>query len=201
MNAMKGSDDTRCILPTGDCRPQTGRPTWAEVDLNALADNYRAITSLLAPSDVPKPNFPTRNPRIIPVIKAEAYGHGMIPVARALAAGSATMFGVFFLDEAVQLRETGISQEILVMGTSWVGQEIAAIQNRLTLTVDTVECVRSLETAAKSLAASIPVHLKEDTGMARLGLRWNSLQSQRASPESISKKQLQIADCKLQIKD
>jgi alanine racemase len=101
----------------------------------------------------------------------------MIPVARALAAAGATMFGVFFLDEAVQLREAGISQEILVMGTSWLGQESAAIQNHLTLTVDTVECVRSLETAAKSRAASIPIHVKVDTGMARLGVRWNSMES------------------------
>jgi alanine racemase len=71
-----------------------------EVDLNTITDNYRAITSLLSPSDVSKPNFATLNPRIIPVIKADAFGHGVIPVARALAAAGATMFGVFFLDEA-----------------------------------------------------------------------------------------------------
>ncbi len=177
MNDKKEKQNTPCRLRTVDCRLQTGRPTWAEVDLNTLADNYRAIASLLAPSDVPKPHFLTRNPRIIPVIKADAYGHGMIPVARALAAVGATMFGVFFMDEAVQLREAGISQEILVMGTSWIGQEIAAIQNRLTLTVDTVEGIRSLETAAKSQSASIPVHVKVDTGMARLGVRWNSMES------------------------
>ncbi len=172
---MVETDDWR--LATGDWRLETGRPTWVEVDLNTLAENYRAITALLAPSDVPKPHFQTRNPRIIPVIKADAYGHGMVPVARALAAAGATMFGVFFLDEAVQLREAGISQEILVMGTSWVGQELAAIENRLTLTVDTVECIRSLESATRSRSASIPVHLKVDTGMARLGVRWNSMES------------------------
>ncbi len=168
--------DTGCSLQTADCRLQTGRPTWAEVDLTALAENYKALTSRLTPADVPKPRFLTRSPRIIPVIKADAYGHGMIPVARALAAAGATMFAVFFVDEGVQLREAGITQEILVMGTSWAGQEATAIQNRLTLTVDTPECVRSLEVAAKSMAASIPVHVKVDTGMARLGVRWDSME-------------------------
>lgn len=163
-------------LATGDWKLETERPTWAEIDLKALAENFKALSSLLAPSGVPKPRFQTRNPRIIPVIKADAYGHGMIPVARALAAAGATMFGVFFVDEAVQLREAGISQEILVMGTSWGGQEMTAIQNRLILTVDTVECIRSLENAAKFMTEPIPVHVKVDTGMARLGVRWDSME-------------------------
>jgi len=169
--------DTERSLPTADCRLPIGRPTWVEVDLKALAENYRVLASLLSPADINKHRFQTRNPRIIPVIKANAYGHGMIPVAHALAAAGATMFAVFFVDEGVQLREAGISQEILVLGTSWVGQEKTAIQNRLILTVDTPECVRSLEIAAKSLSTSIPVHVKVDTGMARLGVRWDSMES------------------------
>jgi alanine racemase len=164
-------------LETGNRELAAERPTWAEVDLKAIADNYRALTSMLAPEDAAKPRFRTGNPRIIPVIKANAYGHGMIPVARALAAAGATMFAVFFVEEALQLREAGISQDILVMGTSWMGQEITAIENRLILTVDTLECVRSLEVAAGSLDVTIPVHIKVDTGMGRLGVRWNSMES------------------------
>jgi alanine racemase len=173
----KVKQDTDCTLETGDWRLATERPIWAEVDLKALAENYKALASLLAPADVHKPRFPTLNPRIMPVIKANAYGHGMIPVAHALADAGATIFAVFYVDEAVQLREAGISQDILVMGTSWLGQEITAIQNRLILTADAPECVRSLEAAAKSLATTIPVHLKVDTGMARLGVRWDSMES------------------------
>jgi alanine racemase len=136
------------------------RPTWAEVDLEALADNYRALTSLPAP-------------RVIPVIKADAYGHGMIPVARALVSAGARMLAAGIVEEGVGLRRAGISEEILVLGTSWRGQERAALENRLTLSVDTPESVRRLEAADAHPPAS--VHIKVDTGMARLGVRWDRM--------------------------
>ena len=173
----KEKQNSDSALKTADRRLPAGTQTWVEVDLEALTENYRALTSLLAPPGLEKSHFPAGNPRVIPVVKANAYGHGMIPVAHALAAAGATMLAVFFVDEGVKLREAGISQDILVLGTSWRGQETAAIQNRLILTVDRLECIRSLEIAAKSLSAPIPVHVKVDTGMARLGVRWNSMES------------------------
>jgi alanine racemase len=156
-------------LTTDDYRLSIGRPTWAEVDLHALKENYRALTSLFSPTIGP--------PRVIPVIKADAYGHGMIPVARALAAEGAAVFAVGFVDEGIQLRQAGISQEILVLETTWLGQEIAALQNSLTLAVDTPECVHRLDTAAGCMNADVPIHVKVDTGMARLGVRWNMMES------------------------
>jgi alanine racemase len=153
--------------PAGDWR-LAGRQTWVEVGLKALAENFRALASLLSPS--------IGAPRIIPVIKADAYGHGMIPVARALAAEGAAVFAVGFADEGIELRQAGISQEIIVLETTWLGQEAEALQNRLTLAVDTPECVRRLEIAAGG-GASVPIHIKVDTGMARLGVRWNAMAS------------------------
>jgi alanine racemase len=172
----KEESSGNCAPSTADCRLPTGRQTWAEVDLQAIAENYKTLTSLMVP--IPADNAPCSigNPRIIPVIKADAYGHGMIPVARALADAGASVFAVGTVDEGLRLRQAGISQEILVMGTNWAGQETAAIENSLTLAVDTSQCVRCLEIAARGLATSVPIHVKVDTGMARLGVRWNSME-------------------------
>ena len=168
---MKGavSKTMDCERVGGNCgmKPE-GRPTWAEVDLDALAENFKALSSLLAPSG-------GGNPRIFPVVKADAYGHGMIPVSRALASAGATLFAVGTVDEGVALRRAGISQEILVLGTAWPGLERSAVQNHLTLSVDTPESVRGLESIASEMSVSIPIHLKVDTGMARLGARWDAL--------------------------
>ncbi len=161
------------LLPTADCplpTALTGRQTWAEVDLHILMENFKALTSLLSPLG--------EIPRIIPVIKADAYGHGMIPIARALDSAGATIFAVGVVEEGIHLRQAGFPQEILVLGTTWSGQETAALQNRLTLAVDTPECVGRLEDARKSVAAAEAcVHIKVDTGMARLGVRWNRMES------------------------
>jgi alanine racemase len=154
-------------LPVADCRLLSGRPTWVEVDLHALTDNFKALSSLLAAS--------LATPRVIPVIKANSYGHGMIPVATALASAGATLFAVGIVDEGVHLRQAGILQEILVLGTTWAGQEMEALKNRLMLSVDNPDCVQRLDAAAKILTSSASIHIKVDTGMARLGASWNTL--------------------------
>ncbi len=152
-----------------NCRPQTaGRPTWVEIDLNALAENYRALTSLL-------PASAAGYPRILPVIKADAYGHGMIPAARTLAAAGATVFSIGLVEEGVALRRGGITQKILVLGTAWHELEEEAIHNDLILAIDTPECVRRLETATRKTDTSTSVHIKVDTGMGRLGVRWDAM--------------------------
>jgi alanine racemase len=168
MTEDAGKKEVNCQLQSA------GRPTWAEINLNAMADNYRALTSLLSPSSA-------GYPRILPVVKADAYGHGMIPVARALAAAGVTMFAVGLVEEGIALRQAGISQSILVLATVWPGLEPAAIKNDLILAIDTPESVRRLEMAARSLAVSAPVHIKVDTGMARLGVRWNAMDPLLAS--------------------
>ena len=102
----------------------TGRPTWAEVDLQALRDNYRALCSLYPPSSTESTqNASIVHPRIIPVIKADAYGHGAVEAARTLADAGVKMFSVGTVEEGAVLRQSGISQDILVMATTWQGLE------------------------------------------------------------------------------
>jgi alanine racemase len=155
--------------------PPTGRQTWAEIDLQTLKDNYSKLCSLIPlPAKALTPS--NRYPRIIPVIKTDAYGHGALQVARCLAEQGAGMFSIGLVEEGVALRKAGISQDLLVLGTNWMGQESTALRNRLILSVDSVKNLESLDKEAAELAVSAPVHIKVDTGMGRLGIRWDSVE-------------------------
>lgn len=165
MEQEKNAAATECMAAPLQA---AARQTWAEVDLAALAGNYNALQSLLS-RGVPD------NPRIIPVVKANAYGHGMIPVARRLAEAGATMFAVGMVEEAVALRQSGIAQDILTLGTVWQGQEATALQHRITLACDHPAGIASLEAVAESRGETASVHIKVDTGMGRLGAQWDSL--------------------------
>jgi alanine racemase len=155
--------------------PPNGRPTWAEVDLQALKDNYSKLCSLI-PSSENTPQSSISYPRIIPVIKTDAYGHGALQVAHSLAEQGAGIFSIGIVEEGAALRESGISQDLLVLGTNWMGQESTALRHRLILSVDSVRSLESLDKAAGELAVSAPVHIKVDTGMGRLGTRWDAVE-------------------------
>ncbi len=171
--------------------PPAGRPTWAEIDLGALLHNFRVLDSLLK-SDCglriadcelePVPDAPlvTRHsslvaPRLIPVLKADAYGHGAVQVARALAGAGASCLAVAIIEEGVELREAGIEQEIMVLEGCWPGQEEAALNHRLVPAVHSPEGIRRLERAARPAERPVRVHIKIDTGMNRLGVPWDRL--------------------------
>jgi alanine racemase len=139
-----------------------GRPTWAEVNLGNLVRNYQALRSL-------------QKSRVIPVIKANAYGHGAPEVARALEQAGATMFAVAIVEEAVQLRNSGITADILVLEGAWPGQEEEAIGNRLHITAYSLEAVRRLDSAAEEIGQQAMVQIKVDTGMNRLGISWREI--------------------------
>jgi alanine racemase len=167
---------TDSSLQTADYRLQTGRPTWAEIDLQILRENYRKLCSLHSrPATESTPHSPVKWPRVIPVIKAHAYGHGAVKVARALADAGSEIFAVGNVEEGVALRRAGISQDILVMATTWQGQESLALEHRLILAADSGENIDRLDFAAGSKSVSAPIHIKVDTGMGRLGARWDSL--------------------------
>lgn len=136
------------------------RPTWAEVSLAALKLNFRAIQSHVGP-DV----------TVCAVVKADAYGHGAIECARALEANGAKWFGVTTTEEGVRLRQAGIAGRILLMTGFWRGEEEAIVEHRLTPAVWQEESLELLERAAAKLnVEKVPVHLKLDTGMSRLGV-------------------------------
>jgi Alr-MurF fusion protein len=136
------------------------RPTWVEIDLSAIAHNTRQIQSLVG-----------SNVRILASLKADAYGHGALKVARTVLHNGASMLGVATVSEATPLREAGIQAPILVFGyvPNWQMRE--AVRLGLTITLYTIESALALSRAAQALNQTVKVHVKVDTGMGRLGIR------------------------------
>ena len=141
------------------------RPTWAEVSLTALRQNFRTVQKHVG-ADV----------TVCAVVKADAYGHGALECSRALESEGARWLGVTSLDEAIPLRDAGITANILLMTGFWRGEETEIVRLRLTPTVWEQRQVESLDAAAAVLGvAQHPVHLKVDTGMGRLGVAMEQL--------------------------
>lgn len=160
-----GSDTRAAIIAgvatTAEILSRTAtRPTWAEVSLTTLRQNFRAVQKHVG-----------ANVTVCAVVKADAYGHGALECSRALEAEGARWLGVTSLDEAIPLRDAGIQSNILLMTGFWRGEESEIVRLHLTPTVWEAWHIESLETAAAALGAGRhPVHLKVDTGMGRLGV-------------------------------
>lgn len=138
------------------------RPTRLEVDLDQLASNYRAIEQRVGSS------------KVMPILKANAYGHGLVEVARMLEALGAPMIGVAYLEEGLRIREEGVRIPTLVLG-GIVGEQIPLfLENDLTLTASSVDKLRAIEECAAQMKMRARVHLKIDTGMERIGVHWYS---------------------------
>jgi alanine racemase len=147
-----------------------GRPIWAEISLGALARNLRAIRRHINP-----PSGRGKR-KVLAVVKANAYGHGAVPVAKALAKAGSDWFGVTCTSEGAELREAGVRQPILVLTGFWESEVKRALEYRLTPAITRCEQLRLLERAAAShknspRARRVGFHLKIDTGMNRLGIR------------------------------
>ena len=137
---------------------------WVEIDLEALADNVRSLKSLLAPGT-----------DLMSVVKADAYGHGAVTVARVALRSGATWLGVATVPEGIELRQAGISAPIVVMGAVNDPVEVRAIarwQLQPTIVNPKQALVFSETLATLAQTTPLPVHLKIDTGMSRLGFRW-----------------------------
>jgi alanine racemase len=153
-----------------------GRPIWAEVSLGALTHNLRAIRNHVNPaSGTGKASGPRGQRRkVLAVIKSNAYGHGIVPVARALSKVRADWFGVTCSAEGAELRESGIREPILILTGFWAGEEKRILDNHLTPAIMSADQLRLLEKAAarprKSRKGPVDFHLKIDTGMNRLGI-------------------------------
>jgi len=138
------------------------RPTYAEINLNRLTANYRAIERAVAPA------------RIMPILKANAYGHGLVEVAGHVAALGAHSLGVAFLEEGIMLRQAGITTPILVLGGILGNQVPLFLQHDLTLTASSMEKLNQINEAAQAMGVQAKVHLKIDTGMERIGVHYYS---------------------------
>ena len=135
----------------------TERPTRILVDLERIAGNLRAIR---AHAGVP----------VMAIVKANAYGHGLVPVARHLQAVGVDQLGVAFPEEGIALRRAGITVPVLVLGGIFGPQLKQYLAHDLQVTVSSLEKLRQVEAAAAALGRRATVHLKVDTGMERIGV-------------------------------
>jgi alanine racemase len=144
------------------------RPNWAEVSLSALRHNFRVLQDHVG-GDV----------TICAVVKCNAYGHGVEECAPALEQAGAKWFGVTSTDEGIVLRQAGVTGRILVMCGLYPGEEEDALRHQLTPAVFRLQDAQSVARTAAllGLTSRVPVHLKIDTGMARLGIPLADLES------------------------
>jgi alanine racemase len=162
-----------------------GRPVWAEIRLSALTHNMKAIWRHVNPKEGRSSlGHPPR--KILAVVKANAYGHGAVPVARALARAGADWFGVTCTAEGIELREGKIRKPILVLTGFWPGEEKHLFKYGLTPAITRCEQLRMLERAAGRARRRIKFHAKFQTGMNRLGL----------SPSDVPCFARTLADCR-----
>lgn len=132
--------------------------SWAEIDLAAIRSNVAVLRRAAGPA------------AIAAVVKADGYGHGAVPVARAALEAGATRLCVFALREAAQLRAAGLQAPILLLGPLPPGQAARAVQLGLTVSLRTPAEVEACAQASRAAAHPTPVHLNIDAGMQRLGL-------------------------------
>ncbi|HEX8097145.1 MAG TPA: alanine racemase, partial [Pyrinomonadaceae bacterium] len=119
--------------------PSGHRPTWAEIDLDALAANFRVVREHVGP-DV----------SVLAAVKANAYGHGAVPCARRLEAEGVHWFGVALPEEGVELREAGIERPVLCLGGLWRGQEETCLLFRLVPVVYRLDVAEAFDRAARA---------------------------------------------------
>ena len=154
------------------------RCTAAHVDLAATRANYRAMVQYLANEaelNRGAGKGPGAPPGIIAVVKANAYGHGAVRIARALDEAGATWLAVADIEEGIELREAGTRARILIFGALSVSDLDGVFQYDLTPTIGSPAAGRALQNAALARGTRLRYHLKIDTGMHRLGFRHENL--------------------------
>jgi len=166
------------------------RPTVATVRLDAIQANVRAIRRVLETTRTGDGQAAVTPPGLIAVIKANAYGHGAIQVARAIEQAGASMLACADLEEGVALRDAGVTLPILVFGALSVSDLAGVFDRRLTPTISTPGAARALERAAAERGVRLGCHLKIDTGMNRLGFRHDNLR--KTMPEVLASPHLSI---------
>ena len=139
--------------------PQPDRPAWLEVDLSAIENNIAAVRHFVSPTT-----------QVMAIVKANAYGHGIIPASRAAIKGGAAALGVALLREGVVLRNAGITAPVVVLIPTMPEQADSLVAHNLSQTIGHPAAIPPLEAAAKRYKTRARIHLKVDTGMGRLGL-------------------------------
>ncbi|MCL2773082.1 MAG: alanine racemase [Oscillospiraceae bacterium] len=171
---------------------KSNRRTWVQIDLDAIAENVRVINKILDGKS-----------KIMAMVKADAYGHGATFVAKELEASGVDFFGVSSVDEAMQLRESGICKNILILGYTIPTDENIRklIKSNISQTIFDFDYAKTISEIAenivqKSCGEKIKVHIKIDTGMNRIGFRYTSKnQDENLIPKIREMKLLKNLDC------
>ncbi len=136
------------------------RPTQLIIDLKVLKENFHKIKQHVKPA------------RIMPILKANAYGHGLVRIAQLMQELNADYIGVAVLEEGILLRENGIKLPILVLGGIWGNQIPIFLKHNLTMTASSIEKLNQINEIAGKMNTKAKVHLKIDTGMERIGVHY-----------------------------
>ena len=150
------------------------RRTWAEIDLDALAQNFREVRKAADPKAM-----------VCCVVKADAYGHGAVRVAREFASLGADWFAVSNLEEALQLRQAGIETPVLVLGYTPADKAGTLSRENISQCVYSLEYARDLSRFAQEAGVEVNIHLKIDTGMSRLGFYYQDISRDEAAVEEV----------------
>jgi len=140
------------------------RPTWTEINLDNLAFNFKSVKQFVGA----KLNY-------MAVVKADGYGHGAVNCARRLEQADIDWFGVALPEEGLELRENGIKKPILCLGSFWAGQENLLLENDLTPVIYRLDIAEKFNRAANDKKTIADVHIKIDTGMGRIGVRFDEV--------------------------
>lgn len=159
---------------------QKVRPAWIEIDLDQLHRNFALIRA-----DLPA------NLRFLMVVKDNAYGHGAVEIAQAAINAGACMLGTVTVDEALQLRQNGISTPILVMGERTDAELAECIAHNLTPCINDVHTAAKLAKLAEQQRRQVDFHIEVDTGMSRYGVRWSKAAAVIAELNQITSLRLQ----------
>jgi alanine racemase len=144
----------------------TGRPTWAEIHLDHLTHNFHCIKKQVGPEV-----------KILAAVKADAYGHDAVIVARHLEQLGCDWFGVALPEEGIILRQSGVTRPILCLGGFYNDQAALLLEYKLTPEIYDLRLLEKLDAAARARDTVATYHLKVDTGMGRLGVPFDELES------------------------
>ena len=135
------------------------RPTWAEIEINSLKSNFLKVKRIVG-----------KDVGVISVVKADAYGHGSVNVSKALIESGSNLLGVATVEEALELRGSGIDSPILLLGGIQSDEVEAMVKNNLIPSLFSLASANAINTYAEKIGKKVRYHLKVDTGMSRLGV-------------------------------
>ncbi len=141
------------------------RPTWAEIDLDNLAFNFKSVKEFVGDEII-----------YMAVVKADAYGHGAVECSKRLEREGIDWFGVALVEEGIELREAGVLKRILCLGGFFDGQEMELLDHDLTPVIFRLDQAKRINKAAETRGTVTEIHVKVDTGMNRVGVRMDELE-------------------------